>query len=63
VFLLKNEYKNLSLIEHQNVIKVHDLYIDHGKGEVYGVMELFDGDELFCHLSSIGHYSGILSSR
>lgn len=57
LFLLKNEFRNISQIYHNNIIKVHEMYIDKKHAMVYTIMECFEGKELFKHISNIGHYS------
>ena len=33
------------------------------KGMVYSVMELFDGEEMFSHLTKVEHYSELWAKR
>ncbi len=55
---IKLEFKHLQCMEHDNIIKVHELLIDNKMGEIFLVMEYFKGKELFVMLADIGHYDG-----
>jgi hypothetical protein len=58
---IRKEFEHLKDLAHENVIKVHELLVDATAGEVFLVMELFRGKELFVLLSEIGHYNGELN--
>ena len=45
-------------MNHPNIVKVYELYIDELKGCIYSVMELVDGKELFIALQELGSYTG-----
>ena len=55
---LKNEFRNLKNMHHENVIEVSKLYIDNDAGYVYLVMEFFEGTEMFGYIEKLGNYSG-----
>lgn len=59
---LINEFKNLSKLNHPNIVKVYELYIDYDHGKVYSLQELIRGKEMFAHISSLGNYTGRLTS-
>jgi len=44
-------------LNHRNIIKVYEVYIDYISGRVYTVMELVQGKELFDMIHKLGHYS------
>ena len=50
-------------MQHENIIKVHELIIDKLLGAIYLVMELFEGKEMFELLSEIGYYNGIVTRK
>ena len=52
------EFKNHSQLNHKNIIKVYELYIDYITKRVYMVMELAECDEMFEIIKDLGHYSG-----
>lgn len=55
------EFKNHRKLDHKNIIKVHELYIDYINKRVYIVMELVECKELFEVVKDMGHYSGNFS--
>lgn len=57
VELLKTEYRNLKKICHDNIVKVYELYIDDFHAMVYSVMEYFNGEEMFSHITKICNYT------
>lgn len=57
---IKREFHHLQKLSHKNIIRVHELVIDSVNGEIYLVMEYFEGREMFVLLSEIGHYNGEL---
>ena len=57
----KNEFKRLQKLSHENIISVHELLIDNLLGNVYLVMEFFDGGEMFQLLSEINNFNGWLN--
>ncbi len=60
---IKNEFRHLQNLVHENIVKMHELLIDTKIGEIFLVMEYFRGKELFVMLSEIGHYNGFLTRR
>ncbi len=57
----KKEFERLKKINHDNIIAVHELLIDNLVGNVYLVMEFFNGQEMFQLLTEIGCYDGELN--
>ena len=55
---IQNEFEHLVKIEHENIIRVYELLIDKDKGEIYLLMEYFEGKELFMLISEVGNYDG-----
>lgn len=49
---------NHSKLQHKNIIKAHELYIDYTKRKIYTVMELPDCKEMIEVIRGLGHYSG-----
>ena len=47
--------KNLN---HPNVVEVYELYIDEFRGNVYIVMELIEGLEMYEAIKKLGSYNG-----
>jgi len=52
---------NCKKLDHKNVIKVYELYVDYFKKKIYSVMELAECCEMFEVIKDLGHYSGNLS--
>jgi len=48
---------NLKFLEHPNIVKVYELYIDEVSQKIYSVMELVEGKEMFLHLHEKGKYT------
>ena len=59
---IKNEFLHHRLLDHPNIVKVFELYIDSLKGTIYSVMELVRSKEMFEVIHELGHYSGFFSS-
>jgi len=53
--LLKREIDIMKQVEHENILKLIEIYEDHDN--VYIVMELVDGSELFDRIVDKGYYS------
>eukprot|EP01129_Flabellula_baltica_P012612 TRINITY_DN5716_c0_g1_i1.p1 TRINITY_DN5716_c0_g1~~TRINITY_DN5716_c0_g1_i1.p1 ORF type:complete len:347 (-),score=98.51 TRINITY_DN5716_c0_g1_i1:20-1060(-) len=53
--LLKREIEIMRKVEHENILKLKEIYED--DDHVYIVMELVDGDELFDRIVEKGYYS------
>jgi len=45
-------------LDHCNIVKVFELYIDESKGRIYSIMELINSSEMFEVIKSYGSYSG-----
>ena len=45
-------------MNHENIVRVHELYIDVVKGKIYTVMELVNGGEMFETIKNSGSYTG-----
>ena len=57
---IKYEFENLKRLNHENIVCVHELYIDVVKGKIYTVMELVNGGEMFETIKNSGSYTGFL---
>ncbi len=42
------EFKKIHKLNHPNVVKVYELYIDETKGYIYSIMEYIKASEMFC---------------
>ncbi|KAL4454207.1 hypothetical protein ABPG74_012164 [Tetrahymena malaccensis] len=51
------EFKNLRELNHPNIVKVYELYVDETKGRIYTIMELVEAKEMFDVISKLGQYS------
>ncbi|CAD8174500.1 unnamed protein product [Paramecium octaurelia] len=56
------EFKSMFKLQHENIVKVHKLYVDFNNGfqsesKAYVVMELIKGKEMFEVINELGHYS------
>ena len=56
------EFKNHKNLNHKNIIKVYELYIDYVTKRIYTVMELAECNEMFETIQDLGNYSGIVIS-
>ncbi len=54
------EFRNQRKLNHKNIIKVFELYIDYTTKKMYMVIELAEGQEMFEAIKDLGHYSGEL---
>lgn len=52
------EFENLKELDHPNIVRVFEVYIDQLKGKVYSIMELINGKEMFEVIHDMGHYTG-----
>jgi calcium/calmodulin-dependent protein kinase I len=55
------EFKSLFKLQHENIVKVHKLYVAFSNGfqsesKAYVVMELIKGQEMFEVINELGHY-------
>ncbi len=57
------EFKNQKKLEHKNIIKCYDLYIDYYCKKIYTIMELIEAEEMFKVLEKIDHYSEAVASN
>jgi len=62
-FQIKYEFENLKRLNHENIVRVHELYIDVVKGKIYTVMELVNCGEIFETIKNSGSYTGIFKLR
>eukprot|EP00331_Platyophrya_macrostoma_P031731 CAMPEP_0176458890 /NCGR_PEP_ID=MMETSP0127-20121128/32895_1 /TAXON_ID=938130 /ORGANISM="Platyophrya macrostoma, Strain WH" /LENGTH=400 /DNA_ID=CAMNT_0017849611 /DNA_START=236 /DNA_END=1435 /DNA_ORIENTATION=- len=60
--LLKKEFIFRRELDHVNVVKVYEMYIDPLKGKIYTIMEIVKGKEMFDVIETIGHYSEEMAS-
>jgi serine/threonine protein kinase len=56
------EFKNHKRLNHKNIIKVHELYIDYITKKAYTVMELTECQEMLEVIKDLGHYSEAFAS-
>jgi serine/threonine protein kinase len=52
------EYELMKKLDHRNIVKAEDIYLERESGCIYTVMEMIDGKEMFEMISEIGAYSG-----
>ena len=45
-------------MNHENIVKVNELYIDIMKGKIYTIMEFVNGGEMFDTIKNSGSYNG-----
>lgn len=57
------EFKNASVLDHPNIVKIYELYIDTALNRVYTIMELVDSRELFDVIHKFEHFSESLASK
>ena len=49
---------NIVKLNHPNIVKVYELYINEKEGKIYSVMELIETGEMFEVIKKHGSYSG-----
>jgi hypothetical protein len=47
-------------IEHPNIVRVFELYIDTSKNKIFTIMEYVKAQELFYAIRNFGFYTGFL---
>jgi hypothetical protein len=52
------EFNNHRKLDHKNIIRVYEMYIDYFTKKIYTIMELAECQEMFEVLQEMGHYSG-----
>ena len=57
VFQMKEEFRFMQKMNHDNIIKMKKLYLDSEHARVFLVMEHLKGKEMFEYLKEINHYS------
>ncbi|KAL4484945.1 hypothetical protein ABPG74_020122 [Tetrahymena malaccensis] len=60
---IKQEFLHLKQLNHPNIVKVYELYIDNFSGKIHSVMELINGKEMFEVIHELGHYSELVASK
>ncbi|KAL4501442.1 hypothetical protein ABPG72_021249 [Tetrahymena utriculariae] len=60
---IKQEFLHLKQLNHPNIVKVYELYIDNLSGKIHSVMELINGKEMFEVIHELGHYSELIASK
>jgi len=60
--LIIKEFLNVKALDHKNVIKVYELYVDYFKKKIYSIMELAECCEMFEVIKDLGHYSEAVAS-
>jgi len=55
--VFKKEYQVLKKLNHINIVKVYDLFVDPARGKIHIVMELIKGKHMFDAISEIGTYT------
>jgi serine/threonine protein kinase len=58
-----NEFKNCRKLDHSNIVKVYELYIDENHAKIYTIMELVKAREMFDVIQKLGGYSEDIASR
>lgn len=61
-FQIVIEFNNLVQLSHENIVKMHELYIDYNDGfqsesRAFIIMDFIDGQEMFEVINDLGHYS------
>jgi serine/threonine protein kinase len=56
IYQIKEEFRFMRELDHENIIKVYELYIDTDHARVYLVMEYMKGIEMFEYIQKIDHY-------
>eukprot|EP01017_Pseudomicrothorax_dubius_P031620 TRINITY_DN4055_c0_g3_i1.p1 TRINITY_DN4055_c0_g3~~TRINITY_DN4055_c0_g3_i1.p1 ORF type:complete len:351 (-),score=67.27 TRINITY_DN4055_c0_g3_i1:58-1110(-) len=56
ILQLKNEFKNLKRLKHENVIAVYELYYNPDENRIHLVMELVEAEEMFEVIKGMGAY-------
>lgn len=54
---LRREFSHLKGLLHRNVVETRELFVNTSEGEVYLVMEYFEGREMTAVISELGHFS------
>lgn len=49
-------------LNHENIVKVYELYIDSYSRKIYSIMEFVQCKEMFEVISDLGHFSGPIYS-
>lgn len=60
---IKNEFQHMKNLNHPNVVEVYELYIDEFRGNVYIVMELIEGLEMYEAIKKLGSYNESTARR
>ncbi|KAL4475774.1 hypothetical protein ABPG72_011551 [Tetrahymena utriculariae] len=60
---IKNEFLHLRELQHKNIVKVYEIYIDKTKGKIYTIMELIKGREMFEVINQLGSYSEQIAKK
>jgi len=60
--IIVKEFKHHRKLNHKNIIKVYELYIDYITNRVYMVMELAECQEMFEVIKDLGNYSESIAS-
>ena len=47
-------------LDHPNIVKVYELYINEKEGHIHSIMELINSSEMFEVIKRYGSYSGLL---
>eukprot|EP01017_Pseudomicrothorax_dubius_P014052 TRINITY_DN1645_c0_g2_i3.p1 TRINITY_DN1645_c0_g2~~TRINITY_DN1645_c0_g2_i3.p1 ORF type:complete len:476 (+),score=63.62 TRINITY_DN1645_c0_g2_i3:251-1678(+) len=63
ILALKKEFINLKRLDHENIVKVYELYYNTHTHVMNLVMELADGKELFEMISELGKYTEKMASQ
>ncbi|EAR95768.2 Serine/Threonine kinase domain protein (macronuclear) [Tetrahymena thermophila SB210] len=57
------EFKNIKKLNHPNIVRVYELYVDEIKRRIYTIMELVEASEMFEVIRKLGSYSEEIASR
>lgn len=55
---LIEEFRNISKLQHKNIVQVFELYIDVHRAKIYSIQELISGGEMFQYIVNCGSYTG-----
>ncbi|KAL4508229.1 hypothetical protein ABPG72_021602 [Tetrahymena utriculariae] len=57
------EFKNIKKLNHPNIVRVYELYVDEIKKRIFTIMELVEACEMFEVIRKLGSYSEEIASR
>ncbi|KAL4508228.1 hypothetical protein ABPG72_021601 [Tetrahymena utriculariae] len=57
------EFKNIKKLNHPNIVKMYELFVDEVKRRIYTIMELVEAREMFQVIRKLGSYSEQIASK